>query len=187
MLALLFDFINTSPTLLHVLALVVLVHARKVDASSYAEFPADGGTYPNGLLRTAVGAYCASPNPNSFTFSDGGNDYGPIEDWRTGLVTNMALLFAGKSTCNPNISGWDTSSVENMNAMFQQASSFNGDLSGRNVTKVTRMYAMFEWASSFNGGDLSGWDTASVRDMSYMFYRRLRSSTVIYRHGTRRL
>jgi surface protein len=92
---------------------------------SCKNFPADGA-----LLGAAVAEYCDLPPAaqSTFTFSHLGEDYGRIEDWRTGLVTNMEGLFYGKSTCNPNISGWDTSSVTIMAWMFSN-SGFNRDIS----------------------------------------------------------
>ena len=170
MLGLLFDFTSTSTTspstLLHVLALVVLVHVVQVHANSYAEFPADGN-----LLKTAVGLYCESPNPNAFTFSSGGKDYGPIEDWRTGLVTNMTKLFFTRRECNPDISisGWDVSSVTNMAGMFSGAHLFSADLSKWDTSSVKLMGGMFAYARSFSG-DISAWDTSSVTNMYGMFY-----------------
>jgi surface protein len=48
--------------------------------------------------------------------------------------------------------------------MFKGASEFNGDVSGWNTAAVTNMSRMFEGASAFNG-DVSGWNTAAVKDM----------------------
>jgi hypothetical protein len=37
----------------------------------------------------------------------------PIENWDTSEIDNMALLFEGKKTCNPDISKWNVSKVKN--------------------------------------------------------------------------
>ena len=150
-----------------VLTLVVLGCALQVNATSYAEFPADAGA-PGGLLRTAVDAYCASSDPN-FTFSSGGNDYGPIKDWRTGLVTNMRELFLNKFSCDADISNWDTSSATDMYGMFQRANQFSADLSGWDTSSVEDMENMFFQAYQFNA-DIGAWDTAEVTNMAGMFF-----------------
>ena len=45
-----------------------------------------------------------------------------------------------------------------------------GDLSGWNTSQVTNMSDMFSNAKSLTSLDLSTWDTSQVTDMSYMFY-----------------
>jgi len=52
--------------------------------------------------------------------------------------------------------------------MFEYASAFNGDLSGFNTSAVTDMSRMFYGAAAFNG-DLSGFDTSAVIDKMDMF------------------
>ena len=170
MLGLLFDFI-TSPSLLRhhlVLVVVVLGCSLQVNATSYAQFPADGY-----LLKTAVKQYCGSSDPSTFEFTFNNVDYGPIEDWRTGLVTNMRGLFDwvnfGFSCTSPNISAWDTSAVTNMDG-FATSSYFNSDISAWNTSSVVTMEFMFTQASKFKS-DISAWDTAKVTNMRMMFYQ----------------
>lgn len=94
------------------------------------------------------------------------DNYGPIADWDTSLVTDMQNLFY-KANFNEDLSKWDTSSVINMAWMFEGAA-FNQDLSRWKTSQVTDMRGMFYEASAFNQ-DLSLWDTSSVYNMAWMF------------------
>ncbi len=105
-------------------------------------YPEPEGYSPltNHHIHKAVSDWCAGTVGKKFGVE---RTYGPIADWDTSKVTNMSELFAGKSTCNPEIGEWNTA-------------------------KVTTMAAMFAFASSFNQ-DLGKWDTAAVKSMDYMF------------------
>ena len=94
--------------------------------------------------------------------------YGPIQTWCTGQVTNMARLFDNKQTFNAPIGSWDVSSVTTMFAMFRNARSFNQDLSSWNVTSVRNMAFLFDRAFVFDQ-DISGWDVRRARSMNAMF------------------
>jgi surface protein len=48
------------------------------------------------------------------------------------------------------------------------ATNFNGNIGGWDTSKVTDMSNMFNGASAFNG-NIGGWNTRSVTDMSRMF------------------
>ena len=67
---------------------------------------------------------------------------------------------------------WNTSLVTNMTSLFDLdyyvSSDFNEDLSGWDTARVTTMQYMFYMASSFNG-NISSWDSSLVTDMSGMF------------------
>merc|ERR1740124_360237 len=67
-------------------------------------------------IHAEVKAYCKSPA--EYENSDGGQKYGPIEEWNVSAVTSMASLFYNLSYCNPNISNWDVSAVKYFSDMF---------------------------------------------------------------------
>ena len=56
-----------------------------------------------------------------------------------------------------------------MDAMFFEAELFNGDISGWNTSSVTDISSMFYKAYDFNQ-DISGWDTSNVTSMEAMFF-----------------
>lgn len=116
--------------------------------------------------------------------------YGPIEDWDTTQVTNMAGLFEWK--CDPpersaypqstntddiGISKWNTAAVTNMYGMFLGNTRFNDDISKWDVGSVTNMRDMFgpyhcghSGIPSIFNKDISGWNVEKVESMSSMFY-----------------
>ena len=60
-------------------------------------------------------------------------DYGEINTWCTGNITDMSYLFSFKTTFNDDISNWDVSNVTNMADMFSGAYRFNQDIGSWNV------------------------------------------------------
>ena len=113
----------------------------------------------------------------------GSSAKGPINNWDTSLITNMAGLFCGSSfsiycdcgtLCseyqqfNEDISGWDTSQVTSFYAMFNNAGNFNQDIGNWNTSQVTYMSRMFQQATSFNQ-DIGRWNTSKVTDLESMF------------------
>ena len=94
--------------------------------------------------------------------------YGPIDEWCTENVTNMASAFESRSNFNEDIGGWDTSNVTTMQKMFYQASAFNQDIGSWDTGNVTDMAYMFYGTSAFNQ-DIGNWDTGNVTDMGAMF------------------
>lgn len=91
-----------------------------------------------------------------------------ISNWDVSNVTNMASMFFDASSFNQNIGNWDVSSVTNMNGMFVSATSFNQNIGSWNVSSVTNMSGMFQSATSFDQ-DISPWDVSNVTNMSSMF------------------
>ena len=94
--------------------------------------------------------------------------YGDISGWDVSLVTDMANLFADKSSFDHDISSWDVSNVTNMNNMFFNATNFNQDISSWDVSNVNTMSHMFVNASSFNQ-NIGSWDVSNVSTMQAMF------------------
>lgn len=60
------------------------------------------------------------------------------------------------------------SSVNSLYETFNGATTFNGDISGWDTTNVTEMSKMFDSAPTFDR-DISGWDVSSVTNMFSMF------------------
>ena len=115
-------------------------------------------------LQTAVDLWCNGERGRTIM----GTYYGPISTWDVSQITDMARLFEGKSTCNPDIGNWDTSSVTTMELMFYGATSFNQPIGGWNTAKVTNMWALFGHAAVFNQ-HIGNWDTSAVTNMIQMF------------------
>jgi len=95
-------------------------------------------------------------------------EYGDIEAWRIGKVTDISHLFDTKETFNADISLWDTSAVTRMYSTFKRAKEFNSNISDWNVSSVTEMKGMFHEASKFNV-NLSNWNVSGVWMMRFMF------------------
>ena len=106
-----------------------------------------------------------------------------VSNWDVSNVTGMERVFQQCMDWNnggsPGISGWDTSNVLTMREMFD-STSFNQDIGAWDVSNVTNMRGMFKvnsvaskYQGNFNNGgssSISGWDTSSVVDLSYIFY-----------------
>ena len=106
-----------------------------------------------------------------------------VSNWDVSNVTGMERVFQQCQDWNnggsPGISGWDTSNVLTMREMFD-STSFNQDIGAWDVSNVTNMRGMFEVLGvpekypkgNFNNGgspSISGWDTSSVVDLSFIF------------------
>ena len=123
---------------------LLLLASSLAHAVAYSCFGADGTELKAAVDKYVEGTWeTSSVAPNDATF-------GPIEDWCTKYVTNMASLFEDADQLNANIYKWDVSSVTTMWRMFRSAKSFNQDLSAWNTSSVTTMYDMFAEASVFN-------------------------------------
>jgi len=94
--------------------------------------------------------------------------YGAMKNWETSRVTDMSLLFSGRSNFNEDISGWNTTAVTSMNRAFDGALTFNQDISHWSTSEVRYMSRMFRGAETFNQ-NISHWDVSSVEDFSEMF------------------
>ena len=76
-------------------------------------------------------------------------NYGTINEWDVGKVTDMSRLFGGLERFDENISNWNVSNVTRMDGMFSGANSFNQPLNAWNVSQVRNMCYMFEGAYIF--------------------------------------
>lgn len=83
-------------------------------------------------------------------------------------LTNVAFMFNGAVSANPNVSNWNTSSIINMRGMFQGASSATPNVGNWNTQNVQFMDFMFAGATSSNP-DMSNWNIGDVTDMTGMF------------------
>ena len=95
--------------------------------------------------------------------------YGPIEEWNTGLVTNMSSLFMYATKFDDDIGDWDTSNVTSMNSLFYGATKFNKSIGKWNTSSVKDMRRIFDQARCFNK-ELNAWDVSSVIDLSHAFH-----------------
>ena len=80
--------------------------------TSFACFEASGDD-----LRQAATDYVAGNNVAAIEA-----EYGPIEGWCVGAVTDFSDVFNGADSFNQDISAWDVSSAVNMDSMFNSAS-----------------------------------------------------------------
>ena len=115
----------------------------------------------NSQLETAISNWIADS-------SGAINTYGPINTWKTNLVSRMSNLFHNESSFNEDISNWDVSNVTAMNGMFRNADSFNQPLNSWDVSNVINLSHMFRDANLFNQ-PLNSWDVSICENMSYMF------------------
>ena len=95
-------------------------------------------------------------------------DYGQINTWCTGAVTDMSSLFYTKNNFNDDISNWDVSNVTTMTNMFSGATVFNQPLNSWDTSSVTSMLLMFEDCPAFNQ-PIGSWDVSNVTKTYYMF------------------
>jgi surface protein len=96
-----------------------------------------------------------------------------LNSWDTSAVTDMSSMFE-ETLDSFNITSWDVSSVQNFSAMFRNSGTydstnnitypgFNEDISGWNTGSATDMSYMFQNTQSFDQ-DISGWDVSNVVD-----------------------
>ena len=62
----------------------------------------------------------------------------------TSAVTDMANMFNGATSADPDVSEWDVSKVTDMNLMFNGATSADPDVSEWDFSSVTNMTSMFD-------------------------------------------
>ena len=111
------------------------------------------------------------------SFNNGGST--GINNWRPSSCTNMSSMFKNITAFNQPIGDWDTSSVTSMREMFRRDAggmTFDQDIGNWDVGNVTDFFTFMYGGSSpnafTNGGSpsISGWDTSSATNISYMFH-----------------
>jgi surface protein len=95
-------------------------------------------------------------------------------NWNVGNVKNFSYMFEGQiSGYIPQVAAWNTSSGTTMQKMFAKKDSFGLDLSGWNTALVTDMSYMFESTAMSNGSSfantVAGWSIASLNNATSMF------------------
>jgi surface protein len=114
----------------------------------------------------------------SYMFRDcSASTYFPVSGWNTAKVTNMSYMFrnCAKAT-NIDAAKWNTAAVTTMAYMFSGCAALGPtqtwmfSVKNWNVAKVKSFDSMFEM-TNLRDIDLSGWNTASCTNFSYMFYK----------------
>ena len=116
-----------------------------------------------------------------------------VSNWNTSKVENMAGMFQYcSSLATLDVSKWDTSSVTDMRNMFYDCIAITeldvatkkvnegtaNEYTAWDVSNVSDFQSMFSMGSYSSGSasrllaelDVSGWDTSSATNMSFMFY-----------------
>ena len=76
-----------------------------------APTPGAANSFDDSSIKAAVASWIASPAGATAA-------YGPISEWDTSRVSNMAQLFWKSKTFNADISKWNTASVSQFNQAF---------------------------------------------------------------------
>ncbi len=93
-----------------------------------------------------------------------------LEDWDVSNVSNMKQLFKKSQVTNLDLSKWDTSAATDMESMFESCEAVSlGDISGWKTSNVSQMTDMFCF-SKVRSLDLSGWDVSNTRHMVRLFH-----------------
>ncbi len=87
-----------------------------------------------------------------------------MENWNTGMVKRMDLMFSGCTNFNQPIGNWNTSNVTNMTSMFSGCTNFNQPIGSWDVSKVTNINSMFYNCKEFNQ-PLNNWNTGAIEIM----------------------
>jgi len=66
-----------------------------------------------------------------------------VENWNTGNIEDMSVVFFNNYNANPNVTNWNTTNLKDANFMFNNASSANPDTSNWNVANLESVIGMF--------------------------------------------
>jgi surface protein len=86
------------------------------------------------------------------------------------MATSMEAMFLGATNLNADLSAWNVSTITNMAFLFYKTTNFNGALNTWNVSNVTNMFAMLAEATSFNQA-IGNWNIALASNMFNIFYK----------------
>lgn len=93
-----------------------------------------------------------------------------LDEWNTGNVTNMSIMFSGCNRLSTvGITSWDVRKVTTTEGMLQGTPITSLDLSAWNTDSLTNMYCMFENCTKLTSLNLSGWDMSNVTSMKGLF------------------
>ena len=146
-------------------ALATLLSALLMPAGARADVPADCDIGNFGGVTTlAATSDTSSPCYGKLIVSQSDFDGAGSDHANQGGDDSFSISFNSQSYSTDR---WYTGNITDMSDYFR-ASSFNGDISGWDTSSVENMSYMFYNASSFNG-DMSNWDTSNVQNMSNMF------------------
>jgi hypothetical protein len=98
-----------------------------------------------------------------------------LSQWDTSNTVSMSETFRRSSGNPKGVAAWDVGSVINFRGMFQE-SGIDADLSGWNTESAEDFSFMFAHAENFNS-DLSKWSTGNVKNFSKMFQSALSLNT----------
>lgn len=100
-------------------------------------------------------------------------DVSGIRDWNVSSVADMSSMFQESGLVSADLSRWETDSLTDVSYLFSECAYLRSvDLTGWNTSNVTNMSGLFneDTALQIITG-LPEWNTLSVKDMSWMFYR----------------
>ena len=120
---------------------------------------------------TSSGTYALniSGQIEGFRFDNQGDKLKLINITKTGSLKlgNLGAYFYGAANLINITGNLNLKDTTNLSQMFMSATKFNGNISGWNTSSVTNMSTMFA-GTPFNQ-PLNNWDTSSVTNMEWMF------------------
>jgi surface protein len=119
-------------------------------------------------MKTAITNYAGGTSAPFIPSVFGQTSPVPFNNIVTTLMTNIADIFAYKTSFNSPIASWDTSNIITMESVFMVANSFNQPIDKWYTGAVTNMSFMFFNATSFNR-PIGAWNTSNVTTMRSMF------------------
>ena len=106
-----------------------------------------------------------------------------LRDWDVHNGKSFSSMFARcTSLKNVDMSKWNMSSATSLQSMFQNCTSLgienSQDFSDWSVGKVTTFKQLFSGCSNIQQLNIGGWDVSSATDMSYMFAKDVKLTSI---------